>query len=317
MSDLLARSRDIDPIPSGAPTQWSAVLLLGQSWAELTILNGGTVCFARSLANDEAIESEVRRSLVMFATQPQVEPPKILYLFGQGATLQLQERLAKTLQIPVTRPRVLSEDDAPAGGVECAAGAGLLEAWRQEKLAVNFVKPKEPKPPAPSNQRLWVLAGGGALVVFALFMVVTQQMLAGMRSQISEAKSKKDAIERQLKSFDQDRIDLDGFDEWEQGTISWIDELYQISKRFPYDPPGFHLTKFDGNVLGRNNARKYPAHITLSGTNAADPGNLQREKFQNAIEDDHLQVHPDRSHGSTFTIHVDLKRPLLERFVSH
>ena len=150
LADLLARCRKIDPVPSGVPPEWSAVLLLGEAWAELTILHGRTVCFARSMVNDDTMEAEVRRSLAMFGSQPQGHTPQILYLFGKGASARCRNRLSEVAAAAGDRAaRSWPGTTIQAQGVDCAAGVGLLSAWCEEKVPVNFVKPKEPKPPAP------------------------------------------------------------------------------------------------------------------------------------------------------------------------
>jgi hypothetical protein len=321
LGDLLARCRKIDPVPAGPAHEWSAVLLLGGSWAELTILHEQTVCFARSMANDEAITSEVRRSLAMFATQVQGRSPQILYLFGQSATAELQDKLAEGLRIPVTRPAVLSGDDA--GGVDSPAGVGLLAAWGAEKLAVNFAKPKEPKPPPPGNKRLWVLVAGGAMVLLAMFTILSQKMLADTKDEIARAKEEKDNIDKKLKGFEQERLDLDALDDWEGGTFPWNDELYNITAAFPFDPPGFHLKKFEGNVKSRNKSDKSQAQgrVSLVVTNplqelekfpwVKDP----RDKFQASLPDAHAQVTPGLTRpDGTYVINVDLTHQPVEKY---
>ena len=332
LADLLARCRKIDPVPSSPPPEWSAVLLLGQSWAELTILHGQTVCFARSMANDGAIDSEVHRSLVMFATQVQGHAPQILYLFGQTATSQAQESLARTLQIPVTRPKVLADDDLSAGGVEYSSGIGLLTAWSGEKIAVNFVEPKEPKPPPPSNHRLWLLAAGGGVVMLMFFFLLTQQMLARTKDLIAQNKQEKESVDKKLKSFEQERIDLEAFEDWEQGSISWIDEIFELSKRFPYEPAGFHLTRLDANVSSRKNVktsrrkRNWGTSSSAASVPAADsavlPGSAARRPFaarpgtnRPGEKDVHLHDRPGPATGQELPIATGQPRQGIEQAI--
>jgi hypothetical protein len=250
------------------------------------------------------VAAEVRRSLAMFATQGHA--PQILYLFGKEATLPLQESLEKTLHMPVTRPTFLAGDDVAAGGISCAAGVGLLSAWCAETVPVNFVKPKEPKPPAPSNHRFWLMTAGGAFVLLLLSMFVSQQMMASTTNAIAAARQEKENIEKKLKGFEQERVDLDALEDWEQGSVPWIDELYQITSVLPFEPPGFHLSKLDGNLVPRRNPKekeKYQARIVL---NAVDPGKGKREQFWAMLRDEHMQVTPRVTETDRFTINLDL-----------
>jgi hypothetical protein len=308
LADLLARCRKIDSMPSGLPPEWSAVLLLGGSWAELTILHGRTVCFARSMVNDDGLEGEVRRSLAMFSSQAQGNSPQILYLFGKGATAQVQDRLGTVLGMPVTRPAVLAKDDISVREVDSPAGVGLLAAWCDEKVAVNFAKPKEPKPPAPSNHRALVLAGVLSVILVALGLMLAQQVLAGIRDQIASVKGLKMEREKKLTSdeFKGARLDIDAFEEWEQGCIPWVDEFYEIADHFPWQPTGFYLTRLDGNVRpGAKLKDKYHARIVLTGV---EPSFAQRQVFQSALRDDHMEVSPDNTNKDRFTIILDLAR---------
>ena len=163
LADLLARCRKIDPLPSGVPPEWSAVLLLGQAWAELTILHGPTVCFARSMANDEMMESEVRRSVVMFGTQQQGHAPQILYLFGPVLPSSPPCRNASKSRCAFPSPcRACSAaGDQVADGAGSPAAVGLLSACARRSCRSISSSPKEPKPPVQGNQRTWLLAAAG------------------------------------------------------------------------------------------------------------------------------------------------------------
>ena len=144
------------------------------------------------------------------------------------------------------------------------------------------------------------------MVLIAFFVLLSQQMLAGVRNQIADAREAKDKKEKLLKSFEQDGLDIDALEEWQQGSIPWIDEVYDVTARFPFDPPGFHLTRMDGNIVPRRNPKekeRYQARIALF---CIDPAPGQREKFQDGLVSEHIQVQPVRVDGNKFTINLEM-----------
>src|SRR5262249_51466896 len=94
--------------------------------------------------------------------------------------------------------------------------------------------------------------------------------------------------------------------------ISWIDELYDITAHLPFDPPGFHLTKLDGNVPPRRSAKekeKFQARIVLNGVDGTGKRNYFQDAIrQDSLQNEHLRVQPLLSQGNNFTIILDLTR---------
>ena len=118
----------------------------------------------------------------------------------------------------------------------------------------------------------------------------------------------KEARDKKFKSpeFEQARLDVEAFEDWEQGTIPWVDEFYEISARFPWQPVGFHLTKLDGSIVPRRNPKekeRYQARIALF---CIDPAPGQCEKFQDGLVSEHIQVQPVRVDGNKFTINLEM-----------
>src|SRR5262249_58868462 len=73
------------------------------------------------------------------------------------------DRLRDTLAIPVFRfdPLVGLEPPEGVASGSFAGAAGLLHLQgRSRELPVNFVHPREPKPPRDPNRRVYALAGG-------------------------------------------------------------------------------------------------------------------------------------------------------------
>ena len=300
LGSCLARARKLASAGSRPPLaqpEWSAVLLQAESWAELTILKGGTVFFSRALADDVALDAEVRRSLTLFAAQAQGQFPQVLYLIDKSASVtptELDQKLQASLSIPVVRPSILAGDDPAIKDVNCAAAIGLLTAWGEgeAETRINFAKPKEPKVVAPVNRKRLLMGAGVAVVLLLLLMIVSQQTLASKKAAIQDLVNEKEAMEKKLKGVAQERLDLDGLKEWEQTSVPWIDEFYELAARFPQQP-GFRLTKVHGEVMpppgpkDTKDKTRYVAKLTVHGLEPPGKGHPVHDLL-GALKDNHI-----------------------------
>ena len=71
------------------------------------------------------------------------------------------------------------------------------------------------------------------------FVLMGQQMLAGTRNEIAEAKEQKESIEKKLKGFEPERLDMDALDDWENGTFPWMDKVPTTAPTSPTTRPDF------------------------------------------------------------------------------
>ena len=279
------------------------------------MLHGTTVVFASSLSGDAAVDAEVRRSLVTFASQPQGQSPEVLYLFGDEVSAQV-EQLHKTLNIPVVCPRFLADADAIAKDTCCPAGVGMLSAWAGEGVPVNFIAPKEPKLAAPNRSRRLVLAGTLGFVVFLFLVLMGYKILERKKTEIQNYVDLKKEAEEVLNSpaNKQDRAVLDFLKKWKQESIPWIDELYDLSVRIPHKD-GYYLTKMDGKVMegkvpqagekDRGEKDRFAANVILAGIEPKERHKFT-EQFLEAMSDPHLQPQLDSVSGQEFTLKIKL-----------
>ncbi|HWY88286.1 MAG TPA: hypothetical protein VNX28_16360, partial [Gemmataceae bacterium] len=99
-----------------------------------------------------------------------------------------------------------------------------------------------------------------------LFLVVFGNIvLAGKRDQIQQLNQSKNELEASLKSMAQEIADINALKDWDNTSISWLDELYDLTARFP-DLKGFRITSLTANTSKKTtNKDKYVASMTLTG----------------------------------------------------
>src|SRR5262249_12783396 len=178
------------------------------------------------------LSADVRRNLAVHAGQQPQHPIKAVYLAGKGAG-DLRERLNESLEIPVHifDPFAGSEArDLPAGNRGTFAGAvGLFWAQAAGQLPINFVAPRQPKPLANPNVRLYRVAAI-ALVLTVLGLVGVGQVAAGLNN----SRAKDLEIQRQARA-DELTIDKERskrFKELDALEVPvWGDELYDLTAR--------------------------------------------------------------------------------------
>ncbi len=318
LAHCLARARQIagaaartTPVP-----QWSAVVHLGENWGELTVLHGDAVIYARSLSGDADVAAEVRRSLATFVSQPQGQAPETLYLFGDDVAAQA-ESLQKALKIPVLCPQYLAESDAVARDISCPAGVGLLCALAQESVPVNFAAPKEPKPPAPPRTRQFVLAGVLGLLLLVTLMVVGNKYLEARQAEIDGLIHAKEDKKKELDSSanSQDRADLEYLDKWDQGSVAWVDEVYDMVAHFPHEKD-YYLTRMHADVLAQvGDKDRSAAKLSLSAVEPQGTNHIT-EQFVQAMKDDHRAAHMGPISGQKYTLDVSLDHQPAKKFTT-
>ncbi len=167
-----------------------ALLTIGSRWADLGILRGETLLFARSLAIGATLAGEVKRSLTVFNAGSE-DPVQDVFVASDADETALCGRLKELLGLPVQVLDSFLPDDAvqvdKARRGRFTAAIGLLQRWSQEPvLGINFVSPKEPKPAATPRKRQKVMAVVAGVIGLALLAVYGSTVLADRKSRIQE-----------------------------------------------------------------------------------------------------------------------------------
>jgi Tfp pilus assembly PilM family ATPase len=326
------------PAPAGADAA-VAVLAASGGWAEFCVARGGSLLFARPLPGGEVPINEVRRNLALYAGQPQVtlarDAVQALYVAGDGPSADLAERLRDVLAVPVL---ALDPFGGQAGetAVERAAYAGavgLVRLWSDGgKLPVNFVAPKEPKPAVNPNRPKFVIAAGLALLALILVGFAGMVMARERQEEVEQLKAQKVALENKIKELQPDLRNLAALNEWGEGAVPVLDELYDLSAHFPWKV-GFKVTQLSlapaPKVGGKGAKQVYQARITIKGQVPRDDERLvhdfvasvNRDKHNRAVIESIKQAGGEGAAATAravkeFVLHVDVRRRPPERYTT-
>jgi Tfp pilus assembly PilM family ATPase len=309
------------PAGAAAPDEAVAVLALGERWAELCVARGEALLFARSLAAGPALAGEVRRSLAVYGGQWPQSPVRRLFVADSGEHAALAGRLRDALGVPVTSFDPLAGLDAPASGRgSFAAAAGLLQAQaRRRPPAVNFVRPKEPRPARDPN-RARLVAAAAALGVLLLGTVgFGYAQVARKDREIEALQAEKTALDRVVLDVEEDARRIKALEEWSQGQIVWLDELYDLTDHFG-DTNSMRLVQLAGEPLASSakgkNAPKQVARMALKGITTDDYQAVDA-LLAGLVADGHYRVEPKQLKRNTgvdrfrfrqeFTTRLDLE----------
>ncbi len=91
-------------------------------------------------------------------------------------------------------------------------------------------------------------------------------VLAKRKAEVARLTEEKQLLDSDLKFYEQDAADIEGLKEWDQYAIPWLDELYDLTARFPYEK-GFRINHI---VIDQVSAK--------NKVNAANAGNAKDGK---------------------------------------
>jgi hypothetical protein len=219
-----------------------AVVTAGEKGGEFAVARGEALAFARpiagpALSSDAALLGEIRRNLAVYAGQAPQHPVRALYTAeGAAATGSVSDRLRDTLAIPVFRFDPLAGLEPPAGSTagSFAGLAGLVYLYgRGKELPINFVKPREPKPPADPNRKLLTYAAVAAVLLLLVGGVGGYSLVAAKQKEVDRLVRAQGELDADLTKLDTDERRIAAVDQWQKSEIIWLDELYDLTARFP------------------------------------------------------------------------------------
>jgi hypothetical protein len=286
------------------------VVVIGEKSAELCVLRGETFLLSRSLPVASNLAADVRRNLAVYAGQQPQHPVCAVYLAGKGAG-ELRERLSELIEPAVHTfdPFAGSEaSELPTGNRGSFAGAvGLLHAQGAGQPAINFVSPRQPKPPANPNFRYARVALIGWLVLFAGLMVLGRVVHASMSKQADYYSAERNKVSTELTQTRESAKRLKAIDEWD--NLVMLDELYELTAHIR-DVNAVRVISVQADPLPRNPQSKFVARVTVRGKmlNRTNPRKPVEDLVAMLRKEGFYTPRPLKTEKDTFTLIVDVER---------
>lgn len=213
--------------------------------ADISIVRGKGLVYTRTARLSETpnisdtashLAIEVRRSLAAASLTPN-EEEQHLYLFGALAeTEQLVQELAEELSLPASLLDPLRaervEGSTPEGVGRLAPLLGMIYDHYGKSHAVDFLKPK--KPPAPPN--LWRRIASYAAIVLVLLAAGGYTLREQQQESAEEIAHMETELQKtlsHLSKVQEKQMVVNAVWQWERSSINWLDELYDLARRFP------------------------------------------------------------------------------------
>ena len=286
-----------------------AVVVIGEGWAEFAVLRGRTPLLSRTMAVGPGLAGEIRRNLTVYAGQAGRPPVRAVYVSGAGA--ELRERLGDMIEIPLHEFDPFAGAvglDVPAGSRGGFAGAaGLLFARAEARgLPINFVHPRQPKPPSnPNNRRVVLFAAAAAVVILGLIACCWLVVSTRTRN-LSQIQQQRDGLEAQLQEDRKEGKLYKALDDWD--NVDWLDELYDLTDRIP-DVNALRVSQVTAEPITRTAKAEYTARITLKGTFVGNEGNTALNQLVAAFrQDGYYSPEAPKVTGNQFTLVVKVER---------
>ncbi len=324
----LVRGLPPDAKPPGA-NQICAVLSIGQRWAELCFYRGDRLLLAQSLANGPMLPNELKRNLAVFQAQHAVDievtGPDCLFLFSDDSALA--ESLGTALRMPVQTLNPLTPESEIASSLNApsqfagAVGLALLWSSRAEK-PVNLAQPRKGVAPVSASRQRMVIVGGLLAAVLLLAVGALGWLLYKERSKNQELMSAKLEQEKFLQDVTQERADIEAYNEWENSTIPWLDEIYDLSARFPFES-GFRVNKFSAQPVAAKRGGKDTAiaRVSIDGIVPSDklgPDGLLTGLLNATSGDPHIKLSLEKTRsGETvteFSLRLDVSQQNIKKY---
>jgi len=302
-----------------------AIVTATDRWAELCVARQGRLLLARHLSIGNTLPGEIRRSLVVQGGQQPQNPVRAVCLAGDDETGSLRQRLQALLSLPVHEFDPLSGAESTSVGSRFRGAftgpVGLLQAWAKGGiLPVNFAHPKEPQAAHDPNRNRLIIAAAAIAAVFLGGIVYGYMQLAAKDREFSALTLQKIKLDNEIVLIDEDAKRIKAIGEWEDGSVVWLDELYDLVERFPSNLNGIRLAGLTAEPMVHGAKEMHIARMQLRGVTIAQPdvidtfeARLQEEKYH-LVLDKSTNRNPDRLERGrfpvTFTTRVEIeKRP--------
>jgi Tfp pilus assembly PilM family ATPase len=317
---LRASAAGVPSSDSGEPHETRAVLTLAERWTEFCVVRDGCLVLARSFAPGTAPVEEARRNLAVYNGQSPQHAVRAVYLANGGEGEPLRERLEQTLGTPVIPLDPFAGLEGPVPVVRNRGGfagaVGLLRLQAEGKaVPINFLTPKQPKPPRDPNKKRVALAACLAALLVLGAVAIGYAQIAKRDRELTALTLAKVLLDGQMVQIEEDAKRIEALEEWAGGEIVWLDELYDLTDRFP-NTDTIRLTHLTGSPLATAEKEKHVARLTLKGVttdNFQPVDDLIAQFARDGYPVDPKHVNSNTEHdkqqfSKQFTTRADLQR---------
>ncbi len=247
-----------------------AVFAVGPGGGEFTVTRNGEVTFtlavpAPVVASEPMLLVQVRRNLTTYAGSNPEHPIQALYV--AEADGRWSEKLRSALGIPVHAYDPLGGAvpavPEPARG-RFAAAAGMLAAGAGE-IPINFVTPRQPKADADPNKNRILIAALAAMLILGIGGAVGYFLLDSASDNIARLTQEREDKQKRFTDMEPNAKRLDAAKQWLGRRVVWLDELYDMTDRFPHTS-NFYASSFAGkaNPLETKTGKQAGTNATLN-----------------------------------------------------
>jgi hypothetical protein len=286
-----------------------AFVAIGEGWAEFGVLKGAAILLTRPMASGPGLPGEIRRNLTVFGGQ--VGRPPVHALYIAGATPELRERLGDLIDTPIHSFDVLAGAESPdlpsEGRGGFAGAAGLLYAQAEAAgLPINFVRPREPKPPVDPRRPLYLFSGVGAAAVVFAAVLGCWAIYTRAAGKLPVVAAQRDELDRQLAELRKDSKLDKALDDWD--TVVMPDELWNLTALM--DIKALRVSSLSAEPLPRTAKARYNARITLKGTllDSREPRRAIDDLVAALRQDPYYSPEAPKIIGNQFTLVVNVER---------
>jgi Tfp pilus assembly PilM family ATPase len=262
---------------------------------DLVVLSAGRPVFWRTLRQPNAshdsaaaqrLLAEIQRTLLI--AQPQFPGQTVTGVYLCGG-LEEHPSLTAALRDGLSLPLTLVDPFAANGGLTTAVEnpgrfaplVGLLASEaRGESPAVDFLHPRR-RPAPPDRRRIFALAGAAAALLVLLSGYRVWSDFSAADEQIADLTAELDRLSSQFKQAGQKQKAITAIQTWSQSDVNWLDELRDLSLRFPSGRDAVVLR------MGLSHSRESGGTIDLVGI-VRDP--IVVSRIESNLRDEHHQI---------------------------
>jgi hypothetical protein len=238
--------------------------------------------------------ADIRRNLAVHAAQSSNGSVEAIYLTGQDLLPNLRQELAERTGLPVLLFDPLPPQEAAIATDrrgQFAGAMGLLALLAQGRpLPINLLKPKQPRAPANPNRRRLLIGAAAAIAVLACIFTYGFIQLDRRDQLLRTLVDEKAGLDSQLAGLADEIKYARALDEWTGSEIVWLDELYDLTDRFP-DTNTVRMVQFTGDPMTRTAKSALVARIVLKGIMNNDYQALNQLESR-LVNDGHYRVEP-------------------------